>query len=47
MTWTQYSSPALLNGGGLAYDADHHLLVSSNEYAGFWRRLAALFRPES
>jgi hypothetical protein len=36
-TWTQYPSPDLLNGGGLAYDSDHNLLYSSNEYAGFWR----------
>jgi hypothetical protein len=36
-TWAQMPSPQLLNGGGLAYDSDHHLLYSSNEYAGFYR----------
>lgn len=37
LTWTQMDSPMLSNGGGLAYDPDHHILYSSNLGAGFWR----------
>ena len=37
LTWTQMTSPQLSNGGELQYDADHHLLYSSNLGAGFWR----------
>ena len=36
-TWTEMDSPLLSNGGPLAYDSDHHILYSSNMYAGFWR----------
>ncbi len=36
-TWTQLTSPMLTNGGELAWDADHHVLYSSNEEAGFYR----------
>jgi hypothetical protein len=35
--WTQMQSPMLSNGGGLLYDPGHHILYSSDEYAGFWR----------
>lgn len=37
LTWTQFASPMLSNGGQLAYDADHHLLYSSNGGEGLWR----------
>jgi hypothetical protein len=36
-TWTSMASPMLTNGGGLAYDPDHHVLFSSNLDAGFYR----------
>lgn len=37
LTWTQMDSPMLSNGGQLAWDADHHLLYSSNGGEGMWR----------
>jgi hypothetical protein len=38
-TWTVLASPASMSDGAhnLKYDADHHLLYSSNMVAGFWR----------
>ena len=35
--WSPLSSPLISDGGPLAYDFDHHILYSSNVYAGFWR----------
>jgi photosystem II stability/assembly factor-like uncharacterized protein len=35
--WASMTSPMLSDGGPLAYDLDHHILYSSNQYAGFWR----------
>jgi hypothetical protein len=35
--WTQMPSPMLSNGGGMLVDPAHHLLYSTDEYAGFWR----------
>jgi hypothetical protein len=40
--WTALTTPMLLNGGALAYDSDHHILYSSDLYAGFYR---AVFAP--
>jgi hypothetical protein len=40
-TWKQLDSPKLSNGGALRYDADHHILYSSNLGAGFWRVVVA------
>jgi hypothetical protein len=37
LTWSQFDSPMLSNGGQLAYDEVHHLLYSSNLGAGMWR----------
>lgn len=37
LSWSQMDSPMLSNGGQLAYDADHHLLYSSNLGEGMWR----------
>lgn len=37
-TWTSMGGPVMASGGMyLAYDADHHLLYSSNLLGGFWR----------
>jgi hypothetical protein len=37
-TWATYPSPPVSQGGWLIqYDADHHVLYSSSEHAGFWR----------
>jgi len=31
------ASPGMKQGGWLGYDADHHVLYSSNCTQGFWR----------
>lgn len=35
--WTQMTTPMMTDAGTMAYDKDHHILYSSNGYAGFWR----------
>ena len=39
VTWTSLHSPSSMAFGGIviAYDADHHILYSSNYTSGFWR----------
>jgi hypothetical protein len=37
-TWSHVKTPSIPQGGsGMAYDADHHLLFSSNYAGGLWR----------
>jgi hypothetical protein len=37
-TWTRMKSPSISAGGSyMAYDADHHVLYSSNYSGGLWR----------
>jgi hypothetical protein len=37
LNWSQWQTPLLSNGGPLAYEEGHHILYSSDQYAGFWR----------